>query len=130
MPRPASKHPTELELAILKILWRDGPLPVRDARDALAADRDLAYTSVMTVMNIMVEKGYLRRRKQGARYVYRPVVGQEATSRRMLGDLVDRVFDGSASAAMVNLLDAADLDADELREIRALLGRKAEESPS
>jgi len=130
MARPASKHPTELELAILKILWRDGPLPVRDVRDALAADRELAYTSVMTVMNIMAEKGYLRRRKQAARYVYRPVVGEEATSRRMLGDLVDRVFDGSASAAMVNLLDAADLDADELREIRALLDRKAKESPS
>jgi predicted transcriptional regulator len=128
MPRPASKHPTELELAILKILWRHGPLPVRDVRDALAPDRDLAYTSVMTVMNIMVEKAYLRRRKQGARYIYRPVVGEEATSRRMLGDLVDRVFDGSASAAMVNLLDTAELDPDELREIRALLDRKAEET--
>jgi BlaI family penicillinase repressor len=126
MGRPASKHPTELELGILKILWRDGPLPVRGVRDALAPARELAYTSVMTVMNIMVEKGYLARRKDGPSYVYRPRVSEQATTRRMLRDLVDRAFDGSAAAVMVNLLETADLDEAELKELRALLNRKAE----
>jgi len=126
MGRPSSKHPTELELEILKILWRGGPLPVREVRDALATVRKLAYTSVMTVMNIMVDKGYLSRKKEGASYVYRPRVTERGTARRMLSDLVDRVFDGSAAAVMVNLLESAELDETELRELRALLKRKSE----
>ena len=127
MPRPASKHPTELELEILKILWREGPLPVRAVREALAPGRERAYTSVMTVMNIMVDKGYLSRRKDGASYVYRARIGEQATTGRMLSDLVDRAFGGSTAAVMLNLLETSDLDEAELREIRTLLRRKAEE---
>ena len=125
MARPASKHPTELELEILKVLWRSGPLAVRQVRDALA--RDLAYTSVMTVMTIMLDKGYLIRRKEGASYVYRPLVTEQATRGQMLEDLVQRAFDGSAAAVMVNLLESADLDDAELSELRSLLKRKARE---
>ena len=121
MARRSSRHPTESELEILKVLWRRGPLPVRDVRDAL--DRPLAYTSVMTVMNIMIDKGYLARRKQGASYVYRPRIGKKVTTRRMLGDLMDRAFDGSAAAVMVNLLESADLDEAEIDKLRELLDR-------
>jgi predicted transcriptional regulator len=128
MARPRSRHPTELELEILKIVWRDGPLPVRDVRERLAVKRDLAYTSVMTIMNIMVGKKYLTRRKEGPSYVYRPRVTRKATTRRMLKDLVHRAFEGSALAVMVNLLDSADVDAEELRELRQLIDRKAAES--
>ena len=101
MARPTSKHPTELELEILKILWRDGPLPVRPVRDALVEFRDLAYTSVMTIMNIMTDKGYIRRAKKGSSYQYHAVKQRDRTAREMLGDVVDRVFEGSASAAVV-----------------------------
>ena len=128
MARPASKHPTELELEILKVLWREGPSAGRTVRDALAAFRDLAYTSVMTVMNIMVDKGYLRRKKAGGRYLYFPRVTQEVTTRRMLRDLVNRAFNGSAAAAMVNLLETADLDEVEIDRIRELLEGKSGES--
>ena len=128
MPRPASKHPTKLELEILKVLWRDGPLPVRAVRDGLAPTRELAYTSVMTVMNIMVDKGYLARRKNGASFVYRPLVGEQATTGRMLSDLVDRAFGGSTAAVMVNLLETADLSEAEIGELRALLRRKSQEA--
>ena len=128
MARPSSRHPTELELEILKILWQAGPLPVRRVRDALAPARDLAYTSVMTIMNIMVDKGYLARRKQGASYVYRARIREKATTGRMLRDLVTRVFDGSASAVMVNLLESADLDEAEVKRLRELLNRKSQES--
>ena len=124
MARRASKHPTELELEILKVLWSAGPSPVRGVRDGLAVSRKLAYTSVMTIMNIMVDKGYLARVKQGPSYVYRPRVGQRATTRRMLKDLMDRAFDGSAAAVMVNLLESDALDADELRHLRDLINRK------
>ena len=121
MVRPASRHPTELELEILKVLWREGPCPARAVWEALAAVRKLACTSVITVMNIMVEKGYLARRKRRGSFVYRPRVGQDATAGRMLGDLVERVFDGSASAAMLNLLETGRLDEQEIRRMKELL---------
>lgn len=127
MARPASKYPTELELEILKILWREGPCSVRQVRDLLAPLRNLAYTSVMTVMTIMTDKGYLRRSKQGGGYVYRARARQESTVRGMLRDLVERVFDGSAAAMMVNLLETKDIDAEELRQLRELINRKAGE---
>jgi BlaI family transcriptional regulator, penicillinase repressor len=124
MARPASKHPTELELEILKILWRDGPANVRTVRDALVPGRTLAYTSVMTVMNIMTQKGLLKRTKDGPSFVYSPRVSEQATSRRMLGDLVDRLFNGSAAAAMLNLLETSDIDEAELKRLRAMLNEK------
>lgn len=124
MARPASKYPTELELMILKIIWRDGPATVRVVRDMLAKQRDLAYTSVMTIMNIMRGKGYLKRVKKNGSYVYQTRISEEVTSRRMLGDLVNRVFDGSVSAVMLNLLETSNIDAEELKEIRKLISQK------
>ncbi len=130
MARPSSRHPTELELQILKVLWRDGPATVREVRDALAESRRLAYTSVMTVMNIMTKKKYLARAKDGGSYVYRPRITERATVRRMLGDLMDRAFDGSVAAVVLNLLETGDLDAKELKQLRELINRKAKEQSS
>ena len=128
MARRSSRHPTESELEILNILWRRGPLPVREVRDAL--DRPLAYTSVMTVMNIMVDKGYLARCKDVGIFVYLERIGLKATTRRMLGDLVDRAFDGSPAAVMINLLESADLDQAEIEKLRELLDRRHGEGKS
>ena len=127
MARPASKHPTELELEMLKIIWRDGPSTVRQMQDALASTRKLAVTSVLTIMNIMVDKGYLSRKKEGPAHVYRPRISEKTTSRKMLKDLVNRVFDGSTEAVMVNLLESADLNQTEIRKLRRLLKRKSGE---
>jgi len=124
MARPASKHPTELELEILKTLWRDGPQPVSRVRDALAGFRELAITSVTTIMNIMVKKGYLRKKKDGGTFVYTARVSESATARRMLKDVVERVFDGSAAAVVAGLLETSDLDDDEISRIRELLDRQ------
>lgn len=123
MARPSSKHPTELELEILKILWRQGETPVSGVRQALAPFRDLAITSVTTIMNIMVRKGYLARRKCPGSYVYRPRVGERATAGGMLKDLMERAFDGSAEAVVAHLLETGDLDERELHRVRALLKR-------
>ncbi len=125
MARPSSKHPTELELKMLKIIWRDGPSTVRQMQDALASTRKLAVTSVLTIMNIMVDKGYLSRKKEGPAHVYRPRISEKTTSRKMLKDLVNRVFDGSTEAVMVNLLESADLNQTEIRKLRRLLKRKS-----
>ena len=126
MVRPVSKHPTELELEILKILWADGSGSVREVRDRLSEIRDLAFNSVMTILNIMVKKGYVSRKKEKGRYVYRAQVTQESTSRGMVRDLLDRVFDGSAASLMVNVIEAGDMDAGELEALRRLIEQKRE----
>jgi BlaI family penicillinase repressor len=126
MTRPASRYPTELELEILKILWRDGPCTVRDVRDSLAEVRELAYTSVMTVMNIMTRKRYLRRTKDGRSYLYAPRVAEAETKHGLLGDVVERAFDGSARAVMLSLLELGDIDQAELGELREIIEQSIE----
>ena len=124
MARPSSKHPTELELEILKIIWREGPLRIKRVQDELVSFRDLAYSSVTTIMNIMVEKKYLTRKKDGASYIYRPRISQRATTARMLKDIVERAFDGSAAAVMLGLLETSELTGPEIEKIRAFLDRQ------
>ena len=130
MARPRSSYPTDLELEILKILWQEGPRTVEEVREALAgADRAraLTHSSVITVMNIMVKKEYLERKKQGRAFQYEASVTVTQINRGMLGDLMERVFDGSATALMLELLETADLDSDEIKKIRAMINRKARE---
>ena len=124
MARPSSKHPTELELEILKILWGEGPLRVQQVRDALVGFRDLAYSSVTTIMNIMVDKKYLSRKKDGPSFVYKPRVSRTVTTERMLKDVVDRAFDGSAAAVMLRLLETSELGKAETKKIRSFLDRQ------
>ncbi len=129
MSRPPSKHPTELELEILKVLWRDGPRSGRAVRDALAVGfRDLAYTSVMTILGIMEEKEYVRRKKQDGGFIYSPRVREMPTKQKMLRDVVDRVYEGSTMTAMLNLLETTDVGADELKQLRELIRKKSQGS--
>ena len=132
MPRPASEHPTELELDILKVLWKESPLPVREVRDRLAQDagRPLTHSSVITVLNIMHRKGFLRRRKEGKSFLFTPKGKRDQVTGGMMRDLMSRAFDGSAKALVMNLLDSAELDADELAEVRRLIARKTKEQRS
>lgn len=130
MARPSSEHPTQLELELLKILWQQAPLSVQQVRELLEqqpSGRSLTHSSVITVLNIMVRKQYLKRTKQGRAYCYEPLVSEQQVSRGMVGDMVDRVFDGSAKALMLELLEGAEIDLDELKEIRRLINRKAKE---
>ena len=126
MARPQSRYPTELELQVLKILWRDGESSVMSVRDALADDqgRDIARTSVVTTLNIMTDKRLVRRRQSGRAYLFTAAVTQEQISHGMLGDLLDRVFDGSAEALLLNLLDSEHVDEEEHRALRRLINRK------
>jgi predicted transcriptional regulator len=112
----------------LKILWQAAPRTVESVRDELAVvGRDLTYSSVITIMNIMVRKKYLRRKKAGRAFEYEPLVAEERVGRRMLDDLVNRVFDGSATAVMLQLLETSDVGPEDLAEIRKLIARKAKE---
>jgi predicted transcriptional regulator len=129
MARPGSEHPTELELEILKVLWDESPLPVRDVRERLGekAGRILAHSSVITMLNIMVRKGYLQRKKDGKAFLFSPKVEKGSVTGGMVGDLLSRAFDGSPADMVLNLIETADLDAEELGELRRLIGRKAKE---
>ena len=129
MARPASRYPTELELQVLKILWRDGECPAMDVRDSLAEERgrDIARTSVITTLNVMVDKGLVNRRQKGRAHLFSPAVSQDEVSQGMLGDLLDRVFDGSAEALLLNLLESEHVDEDEHRALRRLINRKRRE---
>ncbi len=125
MSRPVSPQPTELELMILKVLWRRSPQAVSEVREALAAeDRPLAHTSVITTLNTMVRKKYLTRVKEGKAFLFSPKVAEADISRRMLRDVVNRVFDGSAKAVLLSLFDSQSVDPDELKELRRLINQK------
>jgi len=118
MARPKHEHPTPAELEILQVLWERGPATVRQVMDAMP-DKPRAYTSVMSLMNVMYDKGLLSREPLGKAFVYSARVKREATLGEMLGDLVQRAFDGSASALVARLLEKTSRE--ELDEIRRTL---------
>ena len=129
MARPASKYPTELELQILKVLWRRSPLLARDVQAALADEgRELAKTSVITTLNTMVDKKYLKRKQRGNTYLFSPRISEAEVAERVLGDVVDRVFDGSTAAVLLKLFDVTNIDDDELKELRRIINRKLKKS--
>lgn len=124
MARPRHEQPTPAELEVLKILWeRPGPSSVRDVLEAVngQADPPRAYTSVMSLLNVMTDKGLLRRSPHGRAFVYEPVAPREQTLRSLLGETLNRVYDGSASLLVAHLLDQSRPTADELDQIRSLL---------
>jgi BlaI family transcriptional regulator, penicillinase repressor len=124
MARPRHEQPTPAELEILKILWsRVGPTSVRDVLGAVnqQAGTPRAYTSVMSLLNVMTEKGLLRRSPHGRAFLYEPVSPREHTLRSLLGETLERVYNGSASLLVAHLLDQSHPSGDELDQIRTLL---------
>lgn len=132
MARPVSRHPTELELQILKILWRLGQSSAQSVRAALAddEDRELARTTVVTTLNIMNDKGLVSRELSGKAYLFSPAVQKKEVSQGMLGDLLSRVFDGSAEALLLNLLESEHVSDDEHRQLRKVINRRRMEGKS
>ena len=111
------------------ILWEESPLPVREVRARLEsqAGRKSAHSTVITMLNIMFDKGFLKRKKDGKSFLFSPKVKKNHVTGGMTGDLLLRAFDSSLPAMVMNLLDTNDVDADELAEIRKLIARKAKE---
>lgn len=121
MPRPRLPHPTPGELEILQVIWKNGPGTVRDVMDALGDQRPRAYTTVMSLLNVMVDKKLLRRRPRGRAFVYEARVDEQPTLRNLVGDLVSRAFAGSARQLVAHALEQTDLSPQELEEIRRLI---------
>ena len=117
MARPRHKNPTPAELEVLQIIWEHGSCTVREVMNLLEPTRPRAYTSVMSLMNVMAEKGLLGQRAKGRAFVYSAKVSREKTQSSMLGDLLNRAFDGSANALVAHLLEEAEPSSEELDEI-------------
>lgn len=117
MARPRHKNPTPAELEILQIIWKHGPCTVRKVMNLLSDKRPRAYTSVMSLMNVMADKGMLNQKAEGKAFVYSEKVSRDKTQSRMLSDLLNRAFDGSASALVTHLLQQAKPNSEELDEI-------------
>ena len=125
-----SVSPSELELQILKVLWEDSPLTARQIRELLdGRGRPLAYTSVITTVQRMVDKRQLKQLDptEGKAFRFEPRVTDQQVTRGMLGEFVDRVFDGSAEAVMLSLFDAAALDEDTVKRFRKAFNQKLRE---
>ena len=123
MVRPRSDHPTPAELEVLKILWEQGPLTVRGVIEQLGNSEARAYTTVMSLLGVMHDKGLLDRHPQGKAFVYSAAADQRRTLSAMLSDLVDRAFEGSSSALFAYLLEGENPSRQDLEEIRQLISR-------
>jgi BlaI family transcriptional regulator, penicillinase repressor len=124
MPKSTLPQPTPAELEILQVLWREGPCTVREVQQRL--DRRSGYTTVLKLLQIMTQKG-LTRRDEGARtHVYRAAAPEASTKRRLVSDLLDRAFEGSAAGLVVQALSAKRATPAELRRIRELLDQLEE----
>jgi predicted transcriptional regulator len=116
-----NKRPTASELEILGVLWARGPSTVRDVHDQLNAERPTGYTTVLKLLQIMAEKGLVRRDEKERAHVYKARVPQEQTQSQLVRDLADKVFGGSASRLAMHALSAKRASAEELAEIRRVL---------
>ena len=119
---------TETELELMTILWRIGQGSVHDVMSGLSKDRDLAYTSVSTILRILEQKKFIQSRKEGRGHIYFPAVSKEHYEGASLQHLVKKVFNGTPSAMVRRLLETGDLTQEELNSIRLLLDQKPKRS--
>jgi BlaI family transcriptional regulator, penicillinase repressor len=121
MTTPSTRKPTASELEILQILWERGPSTVREVHQTLNGKRPIGYTSVLKFMQIMTAKGSVRRDERERAHVYEAVQPAEKTKRQLALDVLQRVFDGSASELMMHALAGRKASREEIEEMRRLL---------
>jgi BlaI family penicillinase repressor len=113
--------PTDQELEILKVVWQRGEATVREVFRDLSAQRKIAYTTVLTMMGILEQKGHLKKTAGERAYIYKPTKPQQQVVGSMVNEFVHRVFNGSARPLLVHLVEDPDIRPDELAEIEKLL---------
>jgi BlaI family transcriptional regulator, penicillinase repressor len=116
---------TAQELEIMKILWRSGASTVRGVYEDLLERRKIAYTTVMTMMNILEQKGYLKKSQKDRAFVYQATRPQKQVIRGMVREFVDRVFNGSAEPLLLHLVEDRRLSEGDLDEIRRMMREKS-----
>lgn len=115
------QKPTASELEILRVLWARGPSTVREVHDALREKKELGYTTVLKLLQIMTAKGTVRRDEGQRAHVYEACQPAMETKRQLVGDVLQRVFEGSASELMIHALEGRRTSKKELEELRSLL---------
>ncbi len=128
MPRPANAFPTDGELEILHVLWSGGPTSLSALCEAIRAHRDVAATTVATMLRVMSDKGLVRRTGSGRGATWSAAVSQQKTERGMVRKLVDRVFDGAADRLVAHLVEGGQLSDAQIGELRKLLARQTNSS--
>lgn len=121
MPKAALARPTDGEVEILRVLWDRGPSTVRDVYAVLSETKPLGYTTVLKLMQIMAEKGLVQRNEDQRAHIYAASAPQKETQQRMVGDMLDRVFGGSAMQLVMQALATKKASAKELAQIRQML---------
>jgi BlaI family penicillinase repressor len=122
--KPKSSTLTPQELEIMKVVWQKGEATVRDVYEDLLERRKIAYTTVMTMLNVLETKGHLRKRQDDRAFVYKPTKPEATVVRSMVREFVDRLFDGAAEPLVVHLLKDRHFTRKELEE----LARRIEEA--
>jgi BlaI family transcriptional regulator, penicillinase repressor len=115
--------PTDAELRILRVLWEKGPSTVREVLDELPGERPVGYTTVLKLLQIMHEKGLVERDDRARTHVYTAREAEQRTERRLVSDLIERAFSGSAATLVMRALSDRKASAEELEEIRRLIDR-------
>jgi predicted transcriptional regulator len=121
---------TELQVEIMNVLWERGEASVGDVRNALKPQRDLAHTTVSTLLSRLEKKGVVRHRAVGRQYLYAPAVEAARVQRSVMSDLsemLDRLFGGDVTTAVSHLLSESDVNAEDLARVRELVERKEAE---
>jgi predicted transcriptional regulator len=124
MPRTAGKTTeqlTPLELEIMKVLWETGPASVQAVQEKLTGERPLAYNTVQTMLNVLHRKGKVRREMLGRAFLYEPAVSRVQAASQAVGDLVQRMFDGSPESLVMSLVEARQLTPETLARLSAML---------
>jgi len=121
---PNRKPLTPLELEIMKVLWDGGPANVQAVQQNLG--RDLAYTTVQTMLNILCRKGHVKRTLKQKAYVYRPAISHKDVVKQTIGDVVDRLFGGSTTNLVMSLVETKQLKREDVDRLRELLDAEEE----
>jgi BlaI family transcriptional regulator, penicillinase repressor len=125
MPARINQTLTPLELEIMQVLWEAGPCTVAEVQPKLKAE--LAYTTVQTMLNVLLRKKKVKRVQEGRAYRYRPAVSRERATGSALSDLVKRMFGGSSEALLMAMVDTRQISAEELARVAQKLA--AAEAP-
>jgi len=122
LPRKKNSEPplTPLELELMKVLWETGPANVQTVQQRLST-RELAYTTVQTMLNVLHRKGRVKRELKERAYIYRPVLSRQKAASQAVREMLDRFFGGSADSLVLNLVETRQLTPEKLAEIQKLL---------
>lgn len=127
MVRRPNHNPTDSELAVLDVLWRQGPSTVREVHQDLAPDGEVRYTTVLKTLQIMTDKGLVRRDETERAHVYEPAISRDRAQRDLVGDLAARAFSGSTARLAMQALAGQTATPEEITAIRDLLDRLEKE---